>query len=183
MIRELSVWWFKRSGWRFMGTLPKHHSKVILLLGPISKKSDLFLWLAIIELTRYKVRLAIDKRKIHLISKLWQRPFRVLPLDLEWKKRTRIEIINKINERNKSCIAFMLNDWNDIENWEDHFSMEVAAKTESKVVLVAFDHYRKVVKFHTDFIPSGNKERDQSYVKSFFSNFYSYLLSDKVDQR
>lgn len=183
MINRLSIWWFQRSGWRFIGTLPRNKNKVILVLGPISSIRDLWLWMGVQTLTKYKSRIVIDASKLKLVHRPLIGFLRPLPFDSNRRKKSRAEIVNRINERRKTCLTFLLNSPHDSTTLDTKTFHEVAVRTESEVVLVAFDHLRKVIKIHTCFKPSGNFERDHSYTDSFFTNYYSYLNSNDFKQR
>jgi hypothetical protein len=51
---------------------------------------------------------------------------------------------------------------------------DVAWRSRAEIVLVAIDHHKRIIKFHNPFVLSGFVERDLSYIRGFFHNYYLY---------
>lgn len=174
MIKLLCVIWFKRSGWRFVGTLPKRLEKVIFVVGPQTSPRDLIFALAIQELTKFKVRVCVDRGSYKWYNRWFIRRAGGVQIDRESSEKTRVKLVNKINERSRSYLAISFNAPQDLSAKGDLLFYKIALNAETYIVLVAFDHRRKVIKFHTPFKLSGIPERDLGYVNNFFLNYFKY---------
>ncbi|MCH2199543.1 MAG: hypothetical protein MK081_12250 [Flavobacteriales bacterium] len=178
MIRELSVKWFKRKKWRFVGTLPKRLNKVIIVMGPQTGYKDILIGLAVQHLTRFKMRVAIDQKLWKWYSSwLWKR-IGGIKVDFRKPEKAKKRLINKINERNRVCIVIPFNTPGKLEPDGNDLFYDVVRKTDSNLVLVALDHRTKTVKFHNPFSLTKFEGRDMAYVRSYFHNYYLHFMDD-----
>lgn len=169
MLKAIIAFWFRRSGWRFTGTLPKRLKKSIIIGAPNTSRQDLFLAVAVSRLSRFHARILIDSGYFNLFSSpflknLNAHPFDYSQSDLSWR-----DLTNTFNERKKFCVVFSpegTRDRND--DWHDEFH-DLALKLDVPIVMVALDYRGKKVKFHTHFRPSLDKERDLDYMRNWFS--------------
>ncbi len=175
MIRFLSVQWFKRKGWRFVGTVPRKEKGIVLVIGPQSSWKDLLLWIAIKTITRFEADLMVDGAAWSWNSTLLLRAAGAV----KWPDGNRMEASDRITERLKRgsryAVVFPFNRLNEPESPPCVDFYELALNTSTPVVLVAIDHRHKVIKFHNAFFLSGYEHRDLSYINGYYSSYYWYL--------
>ncbi len=173
-MKNLAIWWFKRSGWRFVGSLPKKRPKVVLLAGPHTSFRDFVFAVAIRELTHYQVRIGVSAKMWKWWNAWFLRSTGGLKVPADDDRRAQDNLISRLKARKRSTIALTFNLKGQLSPEGSDFFYRVVQASDAELVLVAFDHRRKVVKFHNAFRLSGHKERDMSYIRSYFHNFYSY---------
>jgi len=174
MIKQLAVYWFKKNGWRFIGILPKKHPAVVLLFGPQTSWHDILLAIAVRQLTRFRVRIVVDAP-----AKKWYNGYLLHLAGIEaqigrpsaaWMP----ELIDDLESEKRTAVAFPFNHLNQINAYDEHTFYEVTRRSGAELVLVAIDHHKRIIKFHNPFVLSGFVERDMSYIRGFFHNYYLY---------
>lgn len=151
-----------RKGWNFMGTLPKKKSNMVLIIGPNTDSEDFHRLLAISDLTEFKITFSFSKNDVPWVFQL------LLKNTGAVSRSNQVEALVS----NKESVAFFLNekdnDWTELP----HYNLLYTEKT--PIVLVGIDHHRKLIKFHNPFHFSGHQSRDESFIRGYFSNFFSY---------
>lgn len=174
MIKILAVYWFKKNGWRFIGVLPKKHPAVVLLFGPQTSWHDILLAIAVRQLTRFRVRIFVD-----VPAKTWYNAylFRVAGIEAQLGETSRDwmpEVIHDLRSEKRSAVAFPFNHLNNLDARDERTFYDVAWRSGAEIVLVAIDHHNRTVKFHNPFVLSGFVDRDLSYIRGYFHNYYLY---------
>lgn len=173
MIKRLCVYYFKKSGWRFLGNIPKKERSAILVYGPQASWRELVLAIAVKTLTHFNVKIFVE-------SKAWNWKSRWLlkvadARSFDPKSETADATLLDHSSTPRCAWAFPLNPVNQpFAAKYDHF-YSLALKHKSTVVLVAFDIRRKVIKFHSPFHFSGYRSRDLHYVEGFFNAYYKVV--------
>lgn len=179
MIRFLSVQWFKRTGWRFVGTVPRKDKGIVLVVGPQSSWKDLLLCIAVKTITRFEADVMVSDTAWSWKSA----PFLKAAGAVKWPDNNRMEVVDRITEKlrrgSRYAVAFSFNDLNTPDSEKHYDFYAIARSSSSSVVLVAVDHRHRVIKFHNGFFLSGIAERDKNYINGHFSSYYRYL--DKHD--
>lgn len=175
MIKRLCVYWFKRKGWRFVGSVPKRERRAVLVFGPQSHYSDLIIAIAIKTITNFNVEIAASSESWNWKSRLLLKAsgaFRWMgdPESEQWR-----ELIKKLKSDERYSVAFTINSPNGNHETKSYDFYPIALASDSPIVLVALDHRRRVAKFHNPFFLSGYRSRDLSYIENFYEPFYWYL--------
>lgn len=176
LFKRIAVIWFKRNRWRFIGSLPKRSRRVVFLAGPHTSYRDFIIAIAIQTLTHFQVRIVIDEKHWRWYSAWLLKSLNAIKIPYDDETYSQQKLVRRIQERDKSYIVLVLNRSSTIDVNGLALFYEVVQETHSDLVLVAFDHRRKVVKFHSPFQLSGHRDRDMSYIRSFFQNYYSFYL-------
>ncbi len=180
MIRHLCVRWFKKMGWRFVGTVPRREKGVVLVVGPQSSWRDLIIAIAIKRITYLNADLLI-----HPSAWTWKSRY-LLQLSgaTKWSgnndEETAARILKRLSAGEKFGVVFPFNALNNIHLHPVTDFYPIAVQSKCSVVLVALDHRRKVVKFHNPFFLSGYHLRDMSYINGFFSNYYRHAATNPI---
>jgi len=178
MIRFLSVRYFKRKGWRFVGTVPRKEKSTVLVVGPQSSWKDLLLCIAVKTITRFDVDVMVNNSAWSWKSSLLLRTAGAI----KWPGENRIESTDRITAHLKRgsrySVVFPYNELNAPGSTPCLDFYDIALSTSSSVVLVAIDHRHKVIKFHNPFYLSGFEHRDMSYIAGYYSSYYWYLHDD-----
>lgn len=174
MIKRLAVYWFKKNGWRFIGILPKKHPAVVLLFGPQTSWHDILLALAVRHLTRFRVRIFVDAK-----AKTWYNGLMLSSAGIEASLGKPSEswmpqVISELQSEKRVAVAFPFNRLNQISERDEKTFYEVTLGSGAEIVLVAIDHHKRIIKFHNPFVLTGFSERDLSYIRGFFHNYYLY---------
>ncbi len=171
LLRKLVVFWFKRSGWDFYGYLPQHYNKCVILGAPHTSKKDFFLALAVLSITGYRATMLIGKKSRSFWNRFFLNQLSTREFDFDNASEETENLIQLMQERKKQTLIFTnrnLGDGPDVFR-ETFYDVAVACKV--PIVLVAFDYRRKVIKIHSEFMPSVNRQRDIRFCKNFFSIF------------
>jgi hypothetical protein len=174
MLKRLSVIWFKRKGWRFIGSLPKGKRHVVFVAGPHTGFRDFVIATAIQSLTRFDVRIAVDQKYWKWYSEAVLRQLNAVKLPLNDTNYSKEKLERRLKERDHSYLVLTFNRLGDLSTDGQPLFYDLVKETGAELVLIALDHRRKVVKFHTPFYLSGHRERDMSYIRSFFTNYFSF---------
>lgn len=173
-MKRLAIWWFKKSGWRFVGSLPKRKLKIVMLAGPHTSYRDFVFAVAIRELTRYQALIGVSANTWKWWNSWLLRSTGGLKVPADNDPQAQEILINRLKSKKRSTIVLTFNLKGDLSPKGSDFFYRVVQSSDAELVLVAFDHRRKVVKFHSAFKLSGHKERDLSYIRSYFHNYYSF---------
>jgi hypothetical protein len=175
MIKTLSVKWFRRTKWRFLGSLPRGVKNCVIVVGPHAHRNDLKIASAIVALTHFRCTFIADKRYNNWFVRRLLRDLRILYIHFS-KSADHFDLLHSIQQKDpyKPLVFCQNHLWSGIHKL-DYTYYDFAVKSKSTIMLVAIDHRRKVVKFHNPFELSGVAERDLSYISAFFKNYYSYV--------
>ena len=171
MLKAIITYWFKRSGWTFSGSIPKRVKKSVFVVAPNTSRYDFLLGVAVSHITKFRVRILVDKKYFRFPFKALLNSLGGEAYDPAHPRETESYWVNKFNERQKCAVVFTPEQSlarND--DWDTSF-YGVAQKTESPIVLVALDYRKKQVKFHSMFYVTGNKERDLDFMRNWFSTY------------
>lgn len=164
MLKPAVAFWFKKTGWRFSGNLPKKEKKSFFVVGPNTSRRDLFLAVAIIHFTHFKARILVHKKWWNPIYTPFLKHVGAAPFDYNDRKASWQTIINQYNERKKFSIIFCPDPQIGTHNeWQPDF-LEAMKKLDIPIVMVHISQDNKMVKFHTMFYPSGDNERDLRFM-------------------
>ena len=145
-----------------MGTLPKKKNHMVLILGPHTNSEDYFRLLAISDLTQFEISFSYKRNQVS-----W---FLHAMLKLAGGKPISSQENQPISPRKST--ALLLNHQG--ENWTELPHYESLYTEKTPLVLVGIDHHRKLIKFHNPFHLSGYQSRDESFIRGYFANFFSY---------
>jgi hypothetical protein len=163
--------WFKHSGWRFIGTLPKRLNKSIVVAGPHTSKRDFLLAVAVNRLAVLNAFILVDKNNFKGFRRATLRSCRGLKYDPGNDAETMqmLKELYKSQHRMTVAVSAQRRLVADSE-WQEFF-YDLAKEEEIPIVMVALDYKRKTVKFHTHFHPSIDKQRDLQFMRNFFSYY------------
>ncbi len=176
MIQRFCIYYFKKNGWRFLGTIPKKERTVVLLYGPQTSWRELVLAIAVKSLTYFNVEVLVEKsawswKSSWLLNAAGATSF--VPKSNEVQQDKWSEMLKSDGP---SALAFPLNPLHQPTGARYTHFYDIALKCNAMVVLVAFDFRKKVIKFHSPFRLSGYQERDMSYINGFFAPYYRQIL-------
>lgn len=170
MLKAITAFWFRKSGWRFTGTLPKRLKKSIIIGAPITSRQDFFLAVGVGHLSRFHARILLDQKHFTLLKRPFLLSMNAYPFDYEDSEISFRELINHFNKRKKFCVVFSPEgNLKRNDDWHHGFH-DLALELDIPIVMAALDYGGKKVKFHTHFHPSIDKERDIAYMKGWFSS-------------
>lgn len=175
MIKQLSIKWFRRNKWRFLGSLPRQIDKCILVFGPHVGINDVKIAIAIHGLTHFKSTIVANRKYANPITRWLFSSLNILYIDFSNREKAVSELVQYMNAKSNHSLVFTFNHWNRLDPHGDDLFYQVAEKCGASLMPVAIDHRRKFVKFHNPFEISHHHDRDMGYIRSFFSNFYTYL--------
>ncbi len=175
MIKRLCVYWFKRKGWRFVGSVPKRERRVVLVFGPQSHYSDLFIAIAIKTITNFNVEIAVSKESWNWKSYFLLKASGAFRWYGDIESEQGRALIAKLKSDVRYAVAFSINPPKGTHKARTFDFYPIALASQSPIVLVAHDHRRRVVKFHNPFFLSGYRSRDLSYIENFYEPFYWHL--------
>lgn len=178
MIKYLCVRWFKRKGWRFVGTVPRKEKGVVIVVGPQTSWHDLIIAIAVKTITHFNVDVLVDSAAWTWKSKWLLKAAGAVKWYNEEAQRDRL--MQRLSSGSRYAAAFMFNPLNTTTEFGCSEFYTVALRSKTSVVLVALDHRRRIVKFHNPFYLSGIVRRDMSYIGSFYQSFYWFVNSDRI---
>lgn len=163
--------WFQRSGWKFVGRLPKRLHKSIIVTAPHTSYTDYLLWIAVKKLARIEAEIFVPHHEFKfpftLLLKLANAK-KYSAGDDEGLSKTLIERLEK--NRRYHAIVFAEKSMKRDDQLNDFF-YDCAEKAKVPMVFAAMDYERKNVKFHTHFFPTDNKREVLGFMRRFFSTY------------
>lgn len=174
MIRLLLKLYWKFSGWKIAGSLPKEHKKIILVVAPHTSWKDIFVGLA----ARYELK--IDHAKFLGKKELFDGPFGSLfrklggiPVDRFNKQDGKQSIVDQAVRLFNENENFMLGispegTRKKVEKLKTGF-YQIAKKAHIPIVLVGFDFKNKQVVLREPIFVSEDQEADFKKFIAFFS--------------
>lgn len=179
MLKRLSIYWFKKNGWRFIGRIPRRATNIVVVYGPHRKNADALIALAVKTLTYFRLKFVLDKKHCKWYHQFMLRALEVECLDGKHPSQQREKLINTLKDEYRSGFAFSFTPIGHPDEQPDERFYDIAIGSSASIILVAIDRRRKLVKFHNAFSLSGYRERDMSYITAFFRNYYNY---DRIDR-
>lgn len=168
LFTQLCVWWFKWSGWSFVGGIPEDMKQYVLVVAPHTSNTDFFVGVAARKLLKIDVKYLAKKE-------LFKFPFRGLFLGLGGYPVDR----TKNNSLVDQVVGFFEGPENfalcvtpegtrkRTETWKTGFYV-MAQKAQVPIVMCGFDFALKKVIISAFFEPSGDMEKDLTMMHSFF---------------
>ncbi|MBI1266233.1 MAG: hypothetical protein GC193_02255 [Cryomorphaceae bacterium] len=175
MIKRLSINWFRRNKWRFLGSLPRQIDKCILIVGPHVEVNDVKIAIAIHGLTNFKSTIVADRKKSNPITRLLMSSLNIVYVDFNNREKTIENLSTYANKKSNHSLVFTYNHFGDLNANGDDLFYAVAQNCKATLMPIAIDHRRKTVKFHNPFEMSNHRDRDLNYIRNFFANFYTYV--------
>lgn len=179
MLRRLSIYWFKKKGWRFIGGVPRRAGNFVVVYGPHRKPSDYLLALAVKGLTYFRVSFVLEKRSRYLWKRYLLRVLGSTQASVGTKQEDFAQLAHSLLHQDRAAYAFSYTPFGKPDEAPESSFYRLAHECRSSILLVAIDRRKKIVKFHNPFHTSGYLSRDMSYIHSFFTNYYNY---DKLER-
>lgn len=164
MVESLSLRWFKRKGWKFVGSFPKNIERCVVVISPVTKWIDYVLLIVNNKLQPYKVTPVFGKGQ--KLPPIWIRPF-IPYIDNTSGKLKTDDLQALFNKEEKLFLGFFLEN-TATDNWDPTF-YDLAKKGRHPIVLLTFDFRHKWIKYHFPFRNSMDKDRDLAFMKRFFT--------------
>lgn len=169
MLKRLCAIWFKRNGWLFTGHIPKKVRKVILVGGPFTSRQDFLIALAVSKLAKFRVKILVDKHLFWFPLGWILRSNDAVPYDPQDEKALSLWLGQKFGNRKNYAVLLSPEGTRErTDTWNTGF-YDAAVKHHIPICLVSLDYSRKLVKFHSWFHASGDKERDMDFIRNFIS--------------
>lgn len=175
MVKRLSIRWFRRNKWRFLGSLPRQIDKCILIVGPHVNINDVKIAIAIHGLTNFKSTIVADRKKSNPITRLLMSSLNIIYVDFSNREKTIADLSRFVNKKNNHSLVFTFNHFGNLNTQGDDLFYSVAESCNATLMPIAIDHRRKTVKFHNPFEMSHHRDRDLGYIRNFFANYYTYV--------
>ncbi|MFM9984690.1 MAG: hypothetical protein ACKVOK_05615, partial [Flavobacteriales bacterium] len=157
LIRKISIWYFKRSGWIFSGEIPDFEPKTVIIANRFSGKKDFVFALAVLTLTHFRCSMLVDKRYFNFLIKKVLHRLSCRPYDFRNPLAERERLITIYSSRKKQSMVFVTRKKSeDPTVFRDDFYF-VAQRIKVPIIMVSFDKLKRIVKIHTAFLPSDDK--------------------------
>jgi len=169
MLKRLLSIWFRRKGWRFAGHLPRKTEQCILLVAPVSGSEDLYIGVATAYLARLEVEILLPQSAFRSpIRAMLLRAIGCSAIPTASEAEMSHEITGRFKPKTPKLLALAPQLFG-LNTPLGSFWYDAAKAKHLPVALIGIDHRNKVVKFHSWFYVSGNRERDIEFVYNFFA--------------
>ncbi len=166
LIRKISIWYFKRSGWIFTGEIPDFEPKSVIIANRFSGKKDFVFALAVLTLTHFRCSMLVDKRYFNFLVKRILRRLSCRPYDFRNALAERDRLCSIYASRKKQSMVFVTRMKSENSNvFRDDFYI-VAQRLKVPIIMVSFDKGRRIIKIHSAFLPS-DEARDLEFCRKF----------------
>lgn len=163
--------WFKRSGWRFIGTLPKRIDKSIMVAGPHVSKKDFLIGVAIAKLTHFRSIILVEQSNFNWYNKSILKALGAMPYEDD-NDAANIQSVNSVLDSHKRIVVVLAaHRFRKVDSPWQEFFYDIAVANSIPIVMVALDYRHKQVKFHSHFVPSMDRERDIAFMQNFFERY------------
>lgn len=161
------VRWFRRSGWRFIGPLPRGARHLVVVAGPHTGLGDFRLAVAVTRLVGFKTTLLVDKRFDRWYYRSVLKAAGALPWNRQDVHSWKPFLLEQYRQQKRYSVVFTAHSPRDPGQFDTTW-LDVALEAKVPVMLVGLDHTRKYVRLHSWFFPTGNRSRDVAFVRGYF---------------
>ncbi len=166
LLRKISIWYFKRSGWIFTGEIPDFEPKSVIIANRYSGKKDFVFALGVLTLTHFRCSMLVDKRYFNFLVKRILHRLSCRPYDFRNPMSERERLCAIYASRKKQSMVFVTRmKSEDPTVFRDDF-YAVAHRLKVPIIMVSFDKNRRIIKIHTAFLPS-DESRDLEFCRKF----------------
>lgn len=170
MIQKLLEYRFKRRGWKFSGQLPKRQKRCIVLVAPHTSDEDFFIGLAVAGITNYPISYLVDRKRFNFFSRPFLKLWKAIPYNPVDELALGKLLEDEFKKRNQWIVALApQTGQTEPGKWNTGF-YDYCFRSNIAIALAGMDYRRKIVKFHSWFNLSGDKERDLNYIRNFFTD-------------
>ncbi|MFZ6051265.1 lysophospholipid acyltransferase family protein [Halocola ammonii] len=163
--------WFQKTGWKFVGKLPKRLYKSIIVTGPHTSYTDYMLWIAVKKLARIDADIFVPHHEFKFPFTLLLKVAKAKKYQAGEEQKLGELLSKKFEESSRyTAIVFAEKSMERNDDLNDFF-FDCAQKSKVPLVYVALDYERKNVKFHTHFFPTENKKEALGFLRRFLSTY------------
>jgi 1-acyl-sn-glycerol-3-phosphate acyltransferase len=163
--------WFRKSGWRFIGPLPKTLKNCVIVVGPHHSRKDFFIGLAVCHLAHFRTDILVNEKYFRFPIKNFLHTLGARPYNHDEHPRLHKWVLKNIKKRQQYSVVMTTRFLSDDRGTFRSEWYEIALTAGIPIVPVAIDHRKKSVKIHSHFYTSLSKERDLHFVQNFIMSF------------
>ncbi|MBL7943133.1 MAG: hypothetical protein JNM00_10225 [Flavobacteriales bacterium] len=178
MISRWYIWWavrwFRKSGWRFTGPLPRGVRRLVIVAGPHTSTLDFRIAVAVTRLAGFKTTLLVNKKYFHWPYTVVFKTLGAMPKDPGNDTSWKFPVLENFRSKKRYSVVFTPDSPTDPARFNTEW-LDVAMEAGVPIMLIGLDHKRKYVRLHSWFYPSGDRERDIHFVRSYIASVAGHV--------
>jgi 1-acyl-sn-glycerol-3-phosphate acyltransferase len=162
---------FKLYGWKLVGTVPKEIRKYVLIAAPHTSNMDFFLAMPTMWSLGVPGKYLIKKEHVDAPHGFLIKWFGGIGVDRQNQSKDFVIELNEIVDRHKELVMLFTPEGTRkrVKKWKTGF-YRVATAVNVPIVLAYANYVTKEVHIGHVFHPSGDFEKDFSYMEEFYKN-------------
>jgi 1-acyl-sn-glycerol-3-phosphate acyltransferase len=169
----MTVFWkmiMKFIGWKTEGGLPENEKKFVIIVVPHTSNWDFLLGVVIRGAMGFKANFLGKDSLFNGPFGFFFRSLGGIPVDRNASQNMVEQVVGEVNKRKSFILAIAPEGTRGkVKKWRTGFYY-IALKAEIPIIMCQFDFEFRVARFLKPFYPTGNAEKDLTYIKGQFKN-------------